>query len=86
MAVIVKEVAEIPKVQKRKRCTRNELLGRLDDCMSADVPCGMVIFTDGEYSGVTSARASLQASAERYGYALQFETRSNKLYFKRTDY
>lgn len=86
MAVIINEISEIPKVQKRRKCTRNEILGRLDYCMSANVPCGMVLFTDGEYASVASARPSLQLSADRYGYPLKFETRANRLYFRRTDY
>lgn len=86
MAVIINEVAEIPKAQKRRRCNRNEMLGRLDDCISADVPYGMVMFTDGEYASISSAKGSLNASAERYGYPLKFETRANRLYFRRTDY
>lgn len=85
MAVIVKEVSEIPKVVKRKRTNRSEMLNRLDDCMSSNVATGLVMFTDGEYASVISAKGSLNASAERYGYSLRFETRGNKLYFRRTD-
>lgn len=86
MAVIINEVADIPKVQKKRRCNRQEILGRLDDFMSSNVETGMVIFTDGEYSSVSSARVCLQKSADRYGYDLRFEVRANKLYFRRTDY
>lgn len=86
MAIMINEVAEIPKAQKHRRANRSEILGRLEDCMAGNISTGMVIFTDGDYASVTSARASLRSSAERYGYPLQFETRANKLYFRRTDY
>jgi hypothetical protein len=66
-------------VRKRRRCTKRELIERLEELMIGDTSC------QHHYSSVTSAASSLRTSIKRYDYPLKLHVYKGVLYSERTD-